>query len=72
MLNQKAYIDFVKQNVNKKNFVFEIKIPSTNNVNAVEGKLLSNTITALQELKLSKSVEISFNKDRLVALVNIK
>lgn len=71
MANQMQFVDFLKRNIQQNIFSFEIKLPSTNDIERVEQKVLDNAQKALQSLNLNRQVTIGINKDLLVFSIEI-
>lgn len=71
MNTQKDLMDFAKDNYTRGNRCFEVKLPSTQNIDLVEEKVLKAILAALEHQKTVLNTEIYSNKDMLVFGVNI-
>ena len=71
MNTQKDLTEYIRTNYKKGVRFFEVKLPSTQNIEAIESKILNAASQALKFQKIMFRAEVYSNKDMLVFGINI-
>ncbi len=71
MANQNEFVMFLERNLKQKNYAFEIKLPSTGDINKVGDKVLDNVRKTLRRLNINKQVAMGINKELLVFSIEL-